>query len=649
MNGSTTATRTLFRQCGGNALFLAFCTAVLSALVLETTVFNFPYYLRYFAGPQCAIVEQSPTDPKFILTDDGVKAELIEDGVRFYNLDRSVTSVFVNANFDHVKTAEMHIKSIGELGTYRYSGSFHNGSARNNYARLLPCGNVSELTITFKFGSASAAPVNLSEIVINKPIPFYFSGPRFLFVSLLLFVFFASVSKNLRAKAVRCLSGVHNNLLSADNPDYAVIFTAISCLLFLAFAAELLNNPLGPQRTIFFDGMNDLFADFFNNLRYIAEKDPYLNPTLGRGEKIYLPLTYLILYPFSQLDNFAVMSLQEARNSTMGLMSCFLFICLSVFLLIAALRQLTKKYSVSFMVLIGLALSSSFLFSIERANTLIASAACVVFFICNYDSECRHRRLWAAISLALAATLKIYPALFGLLYLERKRYRELFFCAGITLLLVFVPYLYFKGGFGNIRAHIDNLKSMQRNYGVYRVYPRFSLSHLAYCCSALLKFSPDTAHLLSSAANVVNTLASVISIIFSLLQKNRWLKISLLTMPLLFMPVNSGWYCGLYMFPMIVLFFSTTRERTKSLNIFIIAVFIAFLNPFQIAFLQNGNTYPSVNYLIANMALFSLWSVLLILSGKHIATDTLLPFYRKLVKEVSKDRALPRSRKSTPT
>jgi hypothetical protein len=426
-----------------------------------------------------------------------------------------------------------------------------------------------------------------------------------------------------------------NNKLSKNAVK---LFVFISCGLFLAFFVGLLKDPLGTQRYIFFEGLDDLFSDFFNALRYIAERDPYFNQTNGYAEKGYLPLSYMLVYPFSQLDNFATMSsISEAWSSKMGLISCFIFIGLSIFLLSAALNQIVKKYSVPSIILISLALSYVFIFSVERANIIFISAACVTFFICNYDSEDKYKRIWAAISLALAATLKVYPILLGFLYLAKKQYREMFFCALITLPLVFVPYLFFKGGFVNIPQHISNLITQSQVYGFTRIYEKFGLPFLLYCCCTILKFPEAMILSLLSVAKIINIILPIIAIVFSCLEKNKWLQISLLTMVILFLPTHSSFYCGLYVFPMIILFFATMRERSKTFNIFTFIIFIVLLNPFMITMpqfaLDKHMNYLSgdkhMNYLIANIALLSLYFVLIISSGKQIVINYIIRVHQK--------------------
>jgi len=393
---------------------------------------------------------------------------------------------------------------------------------------------------------------------------------------------------------------------------YKTVFVFISCVLFLFFVMGLFVNPNGSQRNIFFAGMNDFFADFFNVLRIIDGRDPYFSNNLGDVDKAYFPLTYMILYPFSQLDSFSTMSLQETWNSKIGLMSVFLFIGFSIFLLFLSLNKIIKKYSISSTLLIGLVLSYIFFFTIERGNIIILAAAFIGFFINFYDSENKNERIFAMISLAIAATLKVYPVLFGFLYFEKKQYREIFLSAVITLLLIFLPYVFFKRGFANIIKQINNVRLHSGGYNYTRFFPRFSLPHLVFCISPKLKFSEDLTLSLSNAAQVITYILSFVSILFSCLIKNKWVKISLLTMVVVFLPTNSAMYCGLYIFPMIILFFATLEERSKSYNVFITIVFIILLSPYQIV-IKGMN-----NYIFINIALLSLWFILLAGSGKNI-------------------------------
>lgn len=185
-----------------NVLLSASCVAVIVAFALEATVFNFSYYLRYFAGPQTGTIEESETAPNIILTTDGTQVELIENngGVRFSNLNRKVTSVFVDLIFNNLETVEILVAQTDNGITRQRVKRLYKYLPRENYVPLRPYGKVSELTINFKVVADTASSVDLTGIIINKPIPFYCNGLRLSIISLLLFAFFSLINKNLRAR-----------------------------------------------------------------------------------------------------------------------------------------------------------------------------------------------------------------------------------------------------------------------------------------------------------------------------------------------------------------------------------------------------------------------------------------------------------------
>jgi hypothetical protein len=403
---------------------------------------------------------------------------------------------------------------------------------------------------------------------------------------------------------------------------YLNVFVASMLLLFVLFMIGLFKDPVGAQRNIFFAGLNDFFADFFNVLRYISERDPYFNTINGYGEKIYLPLAYLLLYPFSRLDNFNTMTLQQAWTSKMGIMSAYWFTSASFFLLFLSLNQIRKRYGIPFSALLVLCFSYILIFSIERGNLIVLTTAFVSIYLSYYNSDNKNKRVAAAICLALATVLKIYPVLLGFLYLEQKQYKDILLSATITLLLAFVPFIFFRNGFSNIFQLINNVRNNSESYDFTRLYPRFSLSHLVYYALILLGLTNKVALSLSNIAYYVMILVSIFSIYCSLLIKNKWTKITLLILVLIYLPVNSGLYCGLYLFPVIILFFATLKDRKSILNGYILIVFIILLNPFQFS-ISYKNIDIGINYVFGNIVLLSLWLVLLILSVKEVLINKL--------------------------
>jgi hypothetical protein len=404
-------------------------------------------------------------------------------------------------------------------------------------------------------------------------------------------------------------------------------FAMCMAILFFIFMVLWTTNPDGIQLSLFFRDLNDFFADFFNLLHDISEKEIY-----SRYGGSYFPLPYMILYPFSKLDNFSSMTLEEMWVSKLGLVAVFLFTLFSIIVFFLSLNCLRKKYRLPSYILTGLFLSGVFFYSMERGNLIFFSVAGVCFFLCYYDSSDRKERIFAVIALSFAATLKIYPAIYGLLYLERKQYKEIFLCVISVMLLVFLPFVFFKGGFSNIQLLIDNMKAItERAYKPDDIATRFSLQHLVYLFSNNLFIflkKPHTtllSYMMAQVSFVFLNLIILLSIMYSLVLKNKLLKLSLLTLVLLFFPVPSYLYCGLYIFPIIIIYFATHDKYSAKCNVIIIFFIIIILNPVQIGKMfasAMGDHLIGINYILVNVVLLIVWQMLLIHASRQLVRES---------------------------
>ncbi len=74
--------------------------------------------------------------------------------------------------------------------------------------------------------------------------------------------------------------------------------------MFFSWFILLLLDKNGLQRRVLFAGTNDWFMDFYNTVHFSAERKPYLWGNLA--DKTYLPLAYVLLYPFSLLYDYDI-------------------------------------------------------------------------------------------------------------------------------------------------------------------------------------------------------------------------------------------------------------------------------------------------------------------------------------------------------
>jgi hypothetical protein len=237
----------------------AFCVASLFAFAVEVVCFNYKHYLKYFAGGEICTTEVSAQNPTILLTTDTVVAEIVigdksEDmvgasGVVFKNLDRRVASVFVQPIFNRLEQIEMRIKWTDEESTRELTKKLYKGLPHENYTAIQLCGNVSELTIMFP---EKIFFDEISQIAVNRQIPFYFSGLRLWVVSLLFFAIILFVYKPLRAKTAYYLfeykfdhANKKQNLVYVSLVILAIIFSGFC--VYTSISEQTSNTPMNHQ------------------------------------------------------------------------------------------------------------------------------------------------------------------------------------------------------------------------------------------------------------------------------------------------------------------------------------------------------------------------------------------------------------------
>jgi len=220
----------IFRR---NAFIRAFCIAALLALALEATVFNHGYYLKYFAGGESHLIGVSPQDSTRLVMSDGIWAEQVYDersdgtrvpsGMAFKNLNRRITSVYIEPVFDDTTDwASIQIIRTDEEATRKNTRTLFRRIPQDNHIPVHSCGNISE--IKFLLNS------QIANIALNKQIPLYFSGLRLLVISCLFFLAILFLNKELRAKTAYIL---FEYKFDPSNRRQNLVFASLVALLLL--------------------------------------------------------------------------------------------------------------------------------------------------------------------------------------------------------------------------------------------------------------------------------------------------------------------------------------------------------------------------------------------------------------------------------
>lgn len=381
---------------------------------------------------------------------------------------------------------------------------------------------------------------------------------------------------------------------------YALIF--LSVLFLFQFIFESSNA----QYNIFFLSTKNMFADFYNPIKYSFDKNPYqFNLGLvADPERAYPPFAYLLFYVFARYSNFSSLSALAAwQDSVLLTISIIFFSFIILLFFIQLYEKLNLKVTEKLLVIFVLFFSSVFLFSIERGNIVILSALLSSFYLFNYSHESKIVRESAFIALAMSAGIKIFPAIFGMLLIYEKRYLEAFRLVIYGLLFFFLPFLFFEGGFYNIILFFNNTIVSTLKYN-YAQFPRYGFRYWITYLN-----NQDFIDFVYATAVYFQLILVLFSLYIMKVSKSSINRIFLLTLILMIFPVNSAQYNGLYLFVYIVLFLNRIDYK-KSDIVYAILIFF-FLNPYQ--FLINGFNFTLLlqNLSVSFMFLFAILNKLL--------------------------------------
>ena len=299
---------------------------------------------------------------------------------------------------------------------------------------------------------------------------------------------------------------------------------------------------------------HERYMDFYTSLSQNAN----LNPYFGGGFPYY-PFLGMICWVFSLIP----------RPYTYFLY-LFIVISLSIYFIYQLLWQM-PWYKKTLLIFILFFLSYPVLFSIDRGNfeflLFVALLASLYFYI-------KKNYLISAICLALAIAMKIYPALFLLLFIVDKKYREAIISVVIAVLLTLVSLLFFQGGLvanflylfsmSNINNNmilVDLINLTSRNGNV--VQRSVSLLTLIKISIIELQLNPSP-FVVENFSKIYSVLSVIIAVPLSIytifFEKEMWKKVALIIFAMLLLPSISADYRLLLVYLPLVLFLNTEGE-----------------------------------------------------------------------------------------
>lgn len=229
--------------------------------------------------------------------------------------------------------------------------------------------------------------------------------------------------------------------------DPACIFIFFVLLSVLVFLSICLIMGDGYFSKIFFRLCGDLFMDHFNSIRDASQGAAVYTE---RGV-IYPPMANLIYLTLSRISPSGYNNTSfEYRQTWIYYPTAILLVCLVIIVISILIYSLFKeklKRNKVISALFGAAaiFNAATLYTLERGNIVLLSLISLAFFAFSYNSESRVARELGIVALAFSVSIKVYPAMFFLLFIAEKRYRELFRGIIYTVLMFVIPSFFFGG------------------------------------------------------------------------------------------------------------------------------------------------------------------------------------------------------------
>ncbi len=202
---------------------------------------------------------------------------------------------------------------------------------------------------------------------------------------------------------------------------------------------------------------NDVFMDYINPFSSVtnnnyAQKGHYTN-----AEGTYPPIARAIFWLSGQvLPARSYFSSASQMRISQGVFVTFIVFAASLCILLLAYRKIGKT-NIPLLDMM-LVFCAPMMFLLDRGNILIVAYVATVGFILGYRSENTLVRHLSYVCLGIAAAIKIYPVVLGLLVLKRKSKKDTLWCIFYGAAFCILPF-FFIGGVKELVLYARNVTS----------------------------------------------------------------------------------------------------------------------------------------------------------------------------------------------
>ena len=367
------------------------------------------------------------------------------------------------------------------------------------------------------------------------------------------------------------------------------------------------------MRTFFFQDGSDTFMDYYNSIQYGDE--PY-------GHKVIYPplinVVYSILGKFVLLQGVMDRALY-LRTSQTGQVVFLFYMIGTVFLFLFFLYKV-KKGTIRERVFFTAAvfLSGPMLFALERGNSILLAVVFLLVFLWGYQAENKIFQYLSFCALGAAAGIKISPALFGLILLSERRYKDAIIAGIIGIVVFMAPFVFTDG---TIFSLVQNIQYANKVFQGFLVVmgnvhltgsgPYIDLVHFFQFAGRLFNGNWIT---IEQGLNLLLMVGGIFGVCLCS-HFPQWKKLGILAGIIALCPQFSGIYNLLFMILPLTVFLNESRHRKPWDWVYLflfLGIFVPFINLQLEAFAPFWNDIyrPRISSLMESFCLMVLVTML---------------------------------------
>ncbi len=405
-----------------------------------------------------------------------------------------------------------------------------------------------------------------------------------------------------------------DNLLTIDKLYFALSFLliAVAFLVIVFSKGKAFNNLFWHGSTLGY------YPDLFESVIHARTRNPY------KLDAIYPAFAYCLIYffnffiPGSYKNNFGDLQNICDQSETFVIAHLFYTMITLAFAYFIIKSFGKTEYKGKYALILIFLTSSPYIFLIERGNTVIITILFLFVYIFGYNSENKVIRELALICLACAAAMKLYPALFGLLLLSDKKYKEAVRAVIYGVVLFVVPF-FFMGGLGQIPQMLKN--SLTLNNNTMSGSTGFGYGFKVNVTSALGSvfdwlFAKNYSMYIKMGVYFVVPLL----LLGSLFIKKNWKRVAAISLVVILMPDFSFIYNVIYLLIPLILFIKDVRGKKITFwNTIYMLCFVGAFAPLPYGdIFRSVGGYNNMNFgtMVSSMSLIVL-ALLLTGEGMH--------------------------------